>query len=448
MKETVIEAILAIPHADGEKMPSVRELMKSLNVASGTVQKALATLRKRGLLRSFPGKGSFWGTPPQTDNSIEHPFKGKIPWERFLNDFLSGNLLAEGRLPSQKELASRYGISPYVVRKILTKAQQEGLLERKGKKGFQTSRHSPIREAEVLFITRSTPWGAFHPASEREMDFLRFAYRYSAEKKFKLRLLGFDETAERFVDRNGSVRKLSEFSDAVGIILSTLLIDKPFKALNALRQFPHPISIWWEHPTSILDSSFLSKDGWTFFNSSFGKNPGKVVGRHLLKKGFHSAVYFSPYHASSWSQDRLRGLEEIGLNVFSRVDAKFASPWDFRHIASLDGPKFSVEFRARKHEKKVLRKLLKDVPFDIPWVTANDEVAGLLRELEEERAISPMPYTVGFDNSAESYLLRLDSFDCDTENLVRQMFAHLEWGKNDPLPQGVLRQISGKVVEK
>ncbi len=448
MKDTVIEAILAIPHADGEKLPSVRELMKSLNVASGTVQKAFASLRKRGLLRSFPGKGSFWGKNSQTNLSIAHKFNSKIPWEKFLNDILSGTVLTNGRVLSQKELASHYGISPYLVRKLLTKAQQKGLLERKGKRGFQTSKHSQIREAEVLFITRSTPWGAFHPASEREMEFLRFAYRYSAEKKFKLRLLGFDETAERFVDRNGTVRKLSEFPDAVGIILSTLLIDRPFKTLNALRPFPHPISIWWEHPIDILDSTFLTKDGWTFFNSSFGKNPGEVVGQHLLKKGFHSAVYFSPYHASSWSQDRLRGLEEIGLNVFPRVDSKFASPWDFRHVASLDGPKFSVEFRARKQEKKVLRKLLKDVPFDIPWVTANDEVAGLLRELEEEGSIPRMPYTVGFDNSAESYLLRLDSFDCDTENLVRQMFSHLEWGKNDPFPQGVLRQIAGKVIEK
>ena len=55
---------------------------------------------------------------------------------------------------------------------------------------------------------------------------------------------------------------------------------------------------------------------------------------------------------------------------------------------------------------------------------------------------------VGFDNSVESYLLRLDSFDFNTEVLAAQMFYHLELGKNDPFKSPHLREISGKIVEK
>ena len=99
-------------------------------------------------------------------------------------------------------------------------------------------------------------------------------------------------------------------------------------------------------------------------------------------------------------------------------------------------------------QKGILKKLLKDAPTQIPWVTVNDEVAGLLRELEEEGTLKEIPYLVGFDNSAESYLLRLDSFDCNTEKLVEQMFYHLDLGKKDPFHNGLLREIPGKVVEK
>ena len=71
-----------------------------------------------------------------------------------------------------------------------------------------------------------------------------------------------------------------------------------------------------------------------------------------------------------------------------------------------------------------------------------------MRELEEENVIGKIPYMVAFDNSIESYLLRLDSFDFNTEILVEQMFYHLELGKNDPFQGNGFREISGKVVEK
>lgn len=445
MKDSLAEAILGIPHRAGDKLPSIRELMRTLGAASGTVQKAVSALRQKGLLHSVPGKGIFCGNPRKSELET---FSADSPWERFLGDLLSGYFLSEGNFPSKKELSLRYGISAYRLRQLLNEAVQKGLLVRKGKFGVAIPETERREDAEILFVTRTSALGNFRPASEREMDFLRFTYRIGAEKKFKLRLLGFDEESERLVDRSGVSRRVEDFPDAVGAILSTLLIQKPLRILNSLRTAPFPVSVWWEHPVDALDTAFLKKDAWAFYNSSFGKNPGKIVGEFLIRKGFRRAVYFSPYHASSWSKDRLAGLEESGLEIEARVDGKFASPWDFRHLASLDGPKFSVEFRAKKQEKRILKRLLKGAPMDVPWVTVNDETAGLLRELEEEKVFARMPYVVGFDNSAESYLLRLDSFDCNTEVLVRQMFSHLEWGLSNPSPSGVLREIPGKVVEK
>ena len=280
------------------------------------------------------------------------------------------------------------------------------------------------------------------------MDFIKSAYQTGAKKRFKLKLLGFDEHSERFIDRNGNVKQLGDYPDAIGILLSTMLMENPQRVLSRFKSISIPLSIWWEHPQGALSRVFLGKENWAFFNSTFGKNPGIFMGRHLLKKGFQKAAYISPYHASSWSKDRLQGLKESGLEIHPFTDGKWASPWDFRNVASKNGPKFSIELRARLYEKEILKTLVQDIGDASVWIPANDEIAGLLRELEEENVIGKIPYMVAFDNSIESYLLRLDSFDFNTEILVEQMFYHLELGKNDPFQGNGFREISGKVVEK
>ncbi|WP_405816767.1 GntR family transcriptional regulator [Streptomyces sp. NBC_00040] len=43
----------------GAKLPSMRELVETYNVAPGTVQRALSELRAAGLIYSHQGRGSF-----------------------------------------------------------------------------------------------------------------------------------------------------------------------------------------------------------------------------------------------------------------------------------------------------------------------------------------------------------------------------------------------------
>lgn len=45
--------------AEGEKLPAVREVAKSLGINPNTVQKAYAALEQRGLIYSIPAKGSY-----------------------------------------------------------------------------------------------------------------------------------------------------------------------------------------------------------------------------------------------------------------------------------------------------------------------------------------------------------------------------------------------------
>ena len=82
-----------------------------------------------------------------------------------------------------------------------------------------------------------------------------------------------------------------------------------------------------------------------------------------------------------------------------------------------------------------------------PLVCVNDEVASVLIELAEEGKLHISKQIFGFDNSAESYLLRLPSYEFNTQALVDHMFYSIE---NPDAFTGTkkVQQILGSVIEK
>ena len=62
MREELAKIIQGIPHKDGDRLPSVREIMKAYSVSSNTVQAALKVLEKQSLICRIQGKGCFWAT--------------------------------------------------------------------------------------------------------------------------------------------------------------------------------------------------------------------------------------------------------------------------------------------------------------------------------------------------------------------------------------------------
>lgn len=55
----ITELISSGTLTEGEKLPAVREVAKSLGINPNTVQKAYAVLEQRGLIYSIPAKGSY-----------------------------------------------------------------------------------------------------------------------------------------------------------------------------------------------------------------------------------------------------------------------------------------------------------------------------------------------------------------------------------------------------
>lgn len=451
-----------LPHKDGDRLPSIRDIIKNYRTSSGTVQQALKELTDEGFICKIQGKGCFWGKELITRNTpLIHETVAERLSKAFDRDFEQGFLKPSSPLPQSKELALRYNVAQNTLRKFLDGKVAQGVLQKSGRQYIFTqnrivSSNTPL--SEMIFVTRCNSWGGFTPESERELDFLRLVYKKAGAEHYKLTLLGINDETGKIVDRSGNIRQLSDFPNAVGAVLSTLLVQRFLPLLNFFTEAKFPIAVWWEHPEETVPKNFLRKLNWTFFNSTFGEKPGKETGRYLMSQGVKEINYFSPYHNSSWSKDRLMGLESSGLRVHSYVDDEFASPWDYKEIARKKVEKHSVETYARSLEKEKLRSMAEQAIADrkdmanIPWVCVNDEVAGILLEMVDEMKmdINPPEYgpsIVGFDNSIESYLLRLPSYDFNTEALVDQIFYCIS-NPSDYYEKKKIHHILGNVVEK
>lgn len=451
-----------LPHKDGDRLPSIRDIISNCKTSSGTVQYALKELAQEGKICKIHGKGCFWGKSLDTKNVVViHETVAERLSNAFNQDFERGTLKPTEPLPQSKELAVRYNVSLNTLRKFLDRKVSLGILKRTGRQYFfaqsrVASENLPL--SELIFVTRCNSWGGFTPESERELDFLRLIYKKAGAERYKLTLLGINDQTGKIVDRSGNEHKLSDYPNAVGAVLSTLLVQRFLPLLNFFADAKFPIAVWWEHPEENVPKSFLRKLNWTFFNSTFGKQPGKETGRFLISQGVTEINYFSPYHNSSWSKDRMMGLQESGLQVHPYIDDEFASPWDYKEIARKKVEKHSVETFARALEKEKLSNLARQAlaerqgKSNIPWVCVNDEVASILIEMVEEQPMDFVPPEVGptiiaFDNSIESYLMRLPSYDFNTEALVEQIFYSLSC-PSDYYNKKKIHHILGNVVEK
>ena len=196
-------------------LPSVRKLMKTFGVSSGTIQGVLKQLSEEGLIYSIRGKGFFWGKAPDA-NDLAQKLSKTVHRETVLErlekefsaDWEKGFLDPNKNLPLAKELSDRYNVSQTILRKFLIHKVNQGILVRRGR---LYAFASPLKTkttknfSEILFVTRCNSWGGFTAESERELDFLRFVYQNAGEQHFKLILLGINEESGKLIDRSGKV---------------------------------------------------------------------------------------------------------------------------------------------------------------------------------------------------------------------------------------------------
>ncbi len=78
LEEKLRRLILSGAIAEGEKLPSVRELASQLAINPNTIQRAYRELEQNGFIYSVPGKGSFAGKLSGVDESRRAELREKL----------------------------------------------------------------------------------------------------------------------------------------------------------------------------------------------------------------------------------------------------------------------------------------------------------------------------------------------------------------------------------
>lgn len=422
---------------DGDRLPSVREVAASSGASTFTVFRAYKKLASQGKIYAEHGNGFFWGTKPKIEASAREYETERV--ERLLLDaWKSGKISVDNPLPSIKDMCLSYVTTLGTMRRTLEQLRAKGTLERKGQgRYYFASARVTSETTEILLIMRCNPNGDFNCLGERELLFMRKVYVEARRNNLNVKALGYYEEEGAFLDANGNRIKLEECRGCFGAVVSTMLVFDINKLFAKLATTRFPVAVWWEHPLYDIPRALKKEKRFAFFNLAFGEFPGRIVGRFLKKKGLTQIAFVSPYHMSMWSRDRLKGLKNVGLEVFEATDASHASPYDFMQ-----------EPRAHARYRQILMSLVKKIPPVDAWVVSNDRVGVELISLANQGRIPRPPYMVSFDNSTDSYRNRLDSFEFNVETLAEQSVFHLVSPGVTLYKTGDFRELSGHVVEK
>ena len=429
--------IESVGYKDGDRLPSVREVAASSGASTFTVFRAYKKLASQGKIYAEHGNGFFWGTKPKIEASAREYETERV--ERLLLDaWKSGKISVDNPLPSIKDMCLSYATTLGTMRRTLEQLRAKGTLERKGQgRYYFASARVTSETTEILLIMRCNPNGDFNCLGERELSFMQKVYVEAHRNNLNVKALGYYEEEGAFLDANGNRIKLEECRDCFGAVVSTMLVFDINKLFAKLATTRFPVAVWWEHPLYDIPRALKKEKRFAFFNLAFGEFPGRIVGRFLKKKGLTRIAFVSPYHMSMWSRDRLKGLKNVGLEVFEATDASHASPYDFMQ-----------EPRAHARYRQILMSLVKKIPPVDAWVVSNDRVGVELISLANQGKILHPPYMVSFDNSTDSYRNRLDSFEFNVETLAEQSVFHLVSPGITLYKKGDFRELSGHVVEK
>jgi DNA-binding transcriptional regulator YhcF (GntR family) len=446
--EALLQELMRHRLPDGSPLPPVRTLARAFDRSPQTLQKAIAILKERGEICSVPRKGCYWGASPQAplypDGPIDRVAKAR---ERLLADLRCGAYHPHRQLPPHRSLAQIYGVSPSRIGQILDGIVATGILERRGRALVLSQARSIQSHSSVLLVSRCDAHGRLQFDSERETDFMKSVHREGRERSLSIVVAGWHEAKEggRFLDQQGNeIRPETLPGVLLGTIASTWLVHEPRLLLERLWRLRQPISVWWEHPKGRFPPPNARRPSTVGFNLSFGPAPGLTVGRHLRALGHRDIAYLSPFHASEWSQMRLRGLLE-GLkdgdaSVEAFTNERFESAWHYRQSTDSDAMGAAMI-------RQVLREMLENPRLrQIPcWVAVNDHVAWIVLEELRERGW-PRPYIVSFDNSSVCDTYQIDAFEFHTEGMVRQMIYHLLHPKARLFLGGGLHEMVGRLV--
>jgi DNA-binding transcriptional regulator YhcF (GntR family)/DNA-binding LacI/PurR family transcriptional regulator len=475
----------------GNPLPSVRALSGRLIVSPVTVMKALRKLKSEGLISGRWGKGNCTGNTVQTEKKEISEERGVYRRARnqFQQNIINGNYPTHLPLPPLNQLAVQYNISYPTLKKVIQSLVDEGIIKRSGARYyFFTNRTmSKARIAVVAFgLNRQT----IKIETERERTFYRLLSSTALDLNVEIEFISYNDYLDKpvfYTPADESLHYYLSQRGVCGIILSSYHMNNSAECLSRLLTVNVPVSAWIED-SRIFDS--VEKYGsryrkLTFFDSSYSTIPGYDVGTYLISKGYRHIAFLSPFHASPWSQNRLKGLKkaaagQCGVSIIPMVLTDAINDYTYM-LNVLEKPGFEEypittalehdihkflipRIMSVKYEHDILRrdslifsgiKPLVDKMIDEQKITAivcvNDLIAGLVNEYWNHLHLTKVqrPALIGFDNSFKSIEQQISTYEFNTQGEIQNMINHLRYPETALYKKNVpVIRISGRVIER
>lgn len=466
--------------ASSPRLPSIRRMAETAGVSRGTMQKTIGILARRGLLSAKPGVGTVAVRPADIvpdagPPSESHP--GLRKWERVRNR-LAGDLLGGAHgpgepLPEMVELCSRYGVGYRTMVKILTSLIEGGALERHDR----TVRVPPLPRRSgvgcLALITGTIQSKNPILDSPRAAELFHCLEGECAKINVRITPLIFDSETQMLADLSGkrmNVQNLANAMPLLGTIVQPVLMtshETTTRLLETLLRLGLPLAALDEVGNMrTLPQPLERNPAFKKFPLGSTENPGREVGRYLLRMGHRRVAYLSPFHNARWSLRRLSGLrrsfQDAGLAdaVHPFVDNTYrwaqehvdghphVSEWVRNHISSFVPPSqrspdgemalrvmeelqsATVPVLERVSLRYVLNPILEQAikhPELTAWVAASDATALAASDYLKEHGKS-VPHDisiVAFDDTPQASLAKLTSYSFNIAAVARAMIHHL-----------------------
>ena len=475
----------------GKKLPGIRSLAKMAGVSPTTMWKATQKLRDEGVLEEFGGR-RFRAANALAARSDE-PVSAHA-WEKTADlirrDILQGIFLAGQKLPSRKELCTRYNISFPTLKKALAHLEHDGLISMSRRSYVAVSSTALSRNAYVLLLCLgdrkgNLDLGAFN------FDFIRSLQTECNRSAIGLRInCYFREYGEPWFATDAGV--VGEIADSENL-LGCMLLAYSVKMDNAkiLKKMAHI-----NKPTAVLDEiggwelprGFERRTNVLFCSNVTGRGPGIAAARFLLELGHKNVAFISAINAAPWSQQRLQGLEQVyraagdGYGVRAFTNNKYSIRNDYLPQAELHsnlgafnelyatwrssvpghvqkefdswlggGAPVTLALAEMKNSMASLCEQALQHRDITAWVVANDLLAFMALEHVRQRGINiPGRISVlSFDDTLDALRAGLTSYNFNLHSAAHAMLNHVVWpGRMRRRRAIVKHEIEGVVVAR
>jgi DNA-binding transcriptional regulator YhcF (GntR family)/DNA-binding LacI/PurR family transcriptional regulator len=475
----------------GNPLPSVRALSGKLTVSPVTIMKALGMLRNEGLISGRWGKCNCAGDAIQTEKNDNNEERGVFRRARnqFKQNIINGSYPTHLPLPPLNQLAIQYNISYPTIKKVLQSLVDECIIKRCGAKYYFFTNRTMLK-ARIAVVAFGLNRQAIKIETERERTFYRLLSSSALELNVEIEFISYNDYLDEPVFYTPETESLHYYLSQrgiCGIILSSYHMNNSAECLSRLLTMNFPVSAWIED-SRILDS--VEKYGTryrklTFFDSSYSTIPGYDVGTYLISKGHRHIAFLSPFHASPWSQNRLKGLKkaavgQCGVSILPMVltDAINDYTYMLKVLAKPDFEEYAIttalehdihhflapRIMSVKYAHDILRrdslifssiKPLIDKIITDQEVTAlvcvNDLIAGLVNEYWNDLRLTKelRPALIGFDNSFMSVEQQISTYEFNTQGEIQNMINHLRYPETSLYKKNLpVIRISGRVIER